>query len=161
MSATPFTIERSIAISQPAARIFPYLNDFRRWQNWSPWERLDPKMERTYSGPEEGVGSGYHWSGNRKAGEGTMTITSAERPDRLGLDLSFARPWKAKNIVVFTLTESPDASSTVVDWRMSGTNSGINKIFSKLFNLDKLVGKDFEKGLRQLKTLAEAGEVPS
>lgn len=161
MSATPFTIERSIAISQPAARIFPYLNDFGRWQHWSPWEALDPQMEREYSGPESGVGSAYRWSGNRKAGQGTMTITSVERPDRLGLDLKFVKPFKADNTVVFVLTESPDGTSTVVDWRMSGSNAGIHRVFSKLFNLDKLVGKDFEKGLRRLKEVAESNEADS
>lgn len=151
-AVSSFSIVRSTSINAGLEGVYGLISDFRNWPTWSPWEDLDSNLERTYSGAEAGVGSSYSWDGDRKAGAGRMEIVAAT-PTQLDLQLEFTRPWKAKNQVRFELAASAD--STVVTWTMSGENTWIGAIFSKLFNLDAMLGKDFEKGLRQLKAAAE------
>lgn len=147
-----FTISRSIDIKAPAAAVQALLTDFHAWQDWSPWEGLDPDLKRTYSGPATGAGARYQWDGNRKAGSGSMQIVDASA-QRVDIDLRFTRPWKAANPVSFTLIPAGDA--TTVTWTMDGNNKGFAALFAKLFNMDAMLGKDFDKGLAQLKRVAE------
>jgi uncharacterized protein YndB with AHSA1/START domain len=150
-----FSFTRSTTIDAPAAAVYERLIDFTRWPEWSPWEGLDPDLQREYSDQTAGPGAHYAWSGNRKAGQGSMTITDAAEPTRVAIDLSFLKPFKADNTIVFALTET--ASGTTVDWTMSGRNDGlVSKVFSKLMPVEKLVGKDFDKGLAALKERSEA-----
>lgn len=149
----PFTITRSTRINAPAERIDGLINDFHHWQQWSPWEGLDANLKRTYTGPDAGVGTRYAWSGNKEAGEGSMEITRST-PEAVDVDLRFTKPWKAHNQVTLALTPAGDA--TDVTWTMHGENKGVAAVFAKLFNMDKMLGKDFDKGLAQLKTAAEA-----
>ena len=147
-----FDIARSTTIEAAPARVHGLVNDFHEWPAWSPWEDVDPALRRTYSGPDSGVGAHYAWSGNRKAGSGSMEITSST-PQEIDLRLSFLKPWKATNEVSFTLV--PVGGGTEVTWRMRGEQKGAAAIFGKVFNMDKLLGKDFEKGLARLKATAE------
>lgn len=147
-----FEIVRSAHIAADPALVHALINDFHAWQVWSPWEGMDPAMQREYSGPHSGTGAHYAWSGNRKAGTGSMEITSSD-PQEIALRLSFLKPWKATNQVLFSLT--PRNAGTDVDWRMNGEHQGLMAVAGKLFNIDKLVGRDFEKGLAQLKAAAE------
>lgn len=151
-----FEIRRSIVINTPAEQVYAHLIDFHRWQGWSPWEGMDPNLERTYSGPDAGPGAHYAWKGNRKVGEGSMTLAGADAPTQVRVDLVFLRPFKAENKIVFELT--PRTGATRVDWIMRGERKGLrDRVFAVLFPLDKVVGKDFEKGLAQLKAAAESG----
>jgi hypothetical protein len=147
-----FEVSRSTTIQAPAADVHALINDFREWTRWSPWEDVDPDLQRTYTGPESGVGASYAWQGNRRAGQGSMVITSST-PEQIGLQLAFLKPWKATNDVTFTLR--PTGSGTEVTWSMSGEQKGVAAFFGKLVSMDKLVGKDFEKGLARLKANAE------
>lgn len=147
-----FDIARSTTIEAAPARVHGLVNDFHEWPAWSPWEDVDPALRRTYSGPDSGVGAHYAWSGNRKAGSGSMEITSST-PQEIDLRLSFLKPWKATNEVSFTIV--PVGEGTEVTWRMWGEQKGAAAIFGKVFNMDKLLGKDFEKGLARLKATAE------
>ena len=150
-----FEVRRSTTIDAPPSAIFAYLIDFTRWREWSPWEGVDPNLQRTYSGPQAGVGAHYAWSGNRKAGEGSMEITAATEPSQVLIDLAFLKPMKAQNTIEFAL--APAGDGTAIDWIMRGRNDGlVSKVFAKLVPMDKLVGKDFEKGLARLKAAAEA-----
>jgi hypothetical protein len=146
-----FTLSRSTRVQADAARIHALLDDFREWQKWSPWEGLDPDLRRDYSGPDHGVGSTYHWSGNKKAGEGEMTITDST-PTSVVVDLRFHKPFRATNITTFDLRPSGDA--TDVTWTMTGQRSAVMSLMGKLF-FDKAIGADFEKGLASLKQEAE------
>jgi len=146
-------MSRSAYIDAPPERVLPLLEDFHEWQQWSPWEGLDPDLKRTFTGPEKGVGSHYHWSGNKKAGEGTMEITEAG-PGGVEVDLRFLKPFKATNVTRFDLR--PAGGGTDVDWVMTGERSTIMSLMGKLF-FDKSIGKDFEKGLAALKAAAERG----
>lgn len=149
-----FQVTRSTTIATEPARVHGLVNDFRQWTAWSPWEDLDPEMSRDYSGPPSGAGSRYAWQGNRKAGQGNLEITSST-PERIVFRLEFVRPWKATNDVSFSFAEVGDAG-TEVTWQMSGEQKGLAMLFGKLFGMDRLVGKDFDKGLTRLKALAES-----
>ncbi|MFE4502853.1 SRPBCC family protein [Rhodococcus sp. NPDC056743] len=150
-----FLVERSAVINAEAATVFDLINDFHHWTTWSPWEGLDLAMQRTYSGPDSGVGASYAWSGNKKAGSGSMTITESVPSSRVVLDLSFLKPFKAQNVTTFLL--EPQNSGVRVTWQMTGKKNFFFKIFGFIFSMDKMVGKDFEKGLAQLKAEAEKG----
>lgn len=147
-----FTITRSIMIAADPATIRPHLVDFRAWQAWSPWEGMDSDLSRTYSGPESGPGTEYAWDG-KKSGAGSMRISDAT-DDTVDIDLRFTRPWKATNQVTLGLV--PNADGTEVSWTMRGENRGISALFAKVVSMDKMLGKDFEKGLSQLKKVVEA-----
>jgi hypothetical protein len=148
-----FTYVRETHIDADPARVHALINDFHNWVQWSPWEDVDPALEREYSGAEQGVGAHYAWRGNRKAGEGSMEIVGSN-PNRIDIRLSFLKPWKAQNDVTFAIT--PDNGGSDVAWSMSGENKGMAALFAKLFNMEKLLGKDFEKGLARLKAAAES-----
>lgn len=150
-----FQVSRSITIAAPPSAIFTHLNDFHQWDAWSPWAKLDPAMKKTFDGPPAGVGSIYAWdSASDKVGQGRMTIVESRPSDYLGIKLEFIKPFAATNTADFTL--KPQADQTLLTWRMSGHNNFVGKAFSLLMDMDKLVGGDFEKGLAQIKTLAEA-----
>lgn len=151
-----FTVERSTSIKASAERIHAFLNDFRQWVDWSPWEGIDDNLERTYSGPTSGVGAGYAWAGNRKVGSGSMVVTRSVPPLRLDIDLRFVKPFKAENKTEFHLVREDDGDSTRVVWTMSGKKTLMSKVMGLFMSMDKLVGRDFEKGLAKLKQLAEA-----
>lgn len=150
-----FSVSRSAFIPAPAEDIYPHVIGFREWLNWSPWEGIDPSMQRTYSGPVEGVGASYAWKGNGKAGAGTMEIVEAVAPSRIALRLEFTRPMKAVNPTTFTFV--PEGTGTLVTWMMTGENKGLGRVFALFMNMDKLVGGDFEKGLAQLAAVVAAG----
>lgn len=149
----PYTVTRTATIAAPADRIRALLNDFHEWTAWSPWEDVDPAMQRTYSGPDRGVGAHYAWEGNKQAGKGWMRITRDE-PQAVGADLHFDKPFPADNTFVFSLTPSGDA--TTVEWRMDGELSPLMRAFSVVKSMDSLVGPDFEKGLARLTRVAES-----
>jgi hypothetical protein len=148
----PFTNTRSTSIAANAEVIHGLVDDFHRWSSWSPWEDLDPAKQRSYSGPERGVGARYAWKGNRKAGEGSMEITGLA-PDAVDIELRFLRPWNATNQVRLQL--APTTTGTEVSWTMRGEHVGLMGLLSRVMPLDKMVGKDFEKGLTRLKAVAE------
>ncbi|WP_151525270.1 SRPBCC family protein [Serinicoccus kebangsaanensis] len=151
----PYRVSRTIRIEAPPERIFTELVDFRRWRDWSPWEGVDPEMNRSYTGPKSGVGSGYTWDGNKAAGAGSMSITGAERPRRVDIDLRFDKPFPADNDIRFDLDAEDGGAATMVTWTMSGEHTGLMRVLGRVMSMDKLVGKDFEKGLAQLKELIQ------
>jgi uncharacterized protein YndB with AHSA1/START domain len=153
MSANTYTVERSTTIDAPAARIYAQLADFHHWAQWSPWEDVDPGMQRTYSGPRSGAGAGYAWSGNSRAGRGHMDITSATEPTRVDIDLAFEKPFKARNDTSFVIR--PEGNQSRVTWSMTGQKSLVIKVMSLVTSMDKFLGRDFEKGLARLKSVSE------
>ncbi|MFD4457130.1 SRPBCC family protein [Nocardia sp. NPDC058480] len=148
-----FEVSRHTVIAAEPARIHALIDNFHQWRQWSPWEDADPQLARTYTGPESGIGARYAWRGNRKAGAGVMEI-KADAEREIGVELSFEKPFKATNFVTFTL--APVAGGTEVAWRMTGTHSGLMGVLGKVFPIDNLIGKDFDKGLARLKTIAES-----
>jgi uncharacterized protein YndB with AHSA1/START domain len=149
-----FRIERSATIEAPEDIVYANVSNFHEWAAWSPWDRLDPDMEKLFEGPESGVGASYHWSGNDDAGEGRMTIIDAQPAERVVIQLDFIKPWEASHVTRFEL--SPVAEGTHVTWTMEGENDFIGKAASVFMNMDQVVGGDFEKGLASLREVAES-----
>lgn len=148
-----FRMHRTAVIDAPPERILPLLDDFGRWAEWSPWEKLDPELKRTFSGAASGPGAAYAWEGNKKAGAGRMEITGASR-ERVTIQLDFTRPFEAHNVTTFTL--QPRGGRTQIVWAMDGPQPFINKVMGVFINMDALVGKDFDAGWASLKALAES-----
>jgi uncharacterized protein YndB with AHSA1/START domain len=147
-----FRIARSAEIDAPAPAVFALMDDFHAWAKWSPWEKLDPTMKKTFHGPASGVGAGYTWAGNRKAGQGRMTIVECKPSERLIIKLEFLKPFTATNQTTFNL--SPTAKGTTVQWIMEGDSNFAHKALSLFMNMDDLVGKQFEEGLSNLSAAA-------
>ena len=139
-----------------AEKIFHQLYYLHHWRHWSPWEELDPNLQRDYSGPESGVGAVYAWQGNKKVGKGRMEIITSTEPQYLRIQLDFIEPFPANNIAEFSLQRIDN--SIRINWSMDGKNIFISKIMSVFINMDKLIGKDFEKGLNNLKHYCESAE---
>ena len=148
-----FRLQRSASIKAPPERIFPLINDFRSWGSWSPWEKMDPNLKRTYSGPANGAGAVYEWEGNKKVGKGRMEITQASPPSKVAIKLDFLKPFEAHNTAEFTL--EPDGDGTNVTWAMIGQQPFLFKVMTVFMNMDKMIGKDFEAGLANLKAQTE------
>jgi uncharacterized protein YndB with AHSA1/START domain len=148
-----FRIQRAATIKAPPDRIFPLINNFRSWTSWSPWEKMDPNLKRTYSGAESGKGAVYEWEGNKKVGQGRMEIKDTSPPSRVTIQLDFFKPFEAHNTAEFTL--APQGDSTNVTWVMDGRQPFMFKVMSVFMNMDKLIGKDFETGLANLKAATE------
>ncbi len=148
-----YRVERSGTIQAPPERIFPLINDFRNWPQWSPWEKLDPAMKKDLGGPPSGVGSSYAWEGNSKAGKGRMEITESNPPTRVKLNLNFVKPFKSDNVTEFNL--QPRDTGTHVHWTMNGPAPMMTKVMMVFMNMDKMIGRDFDEGLANLKRVAE------
>lgn len=154
-----FRVERSTDIKAPPEKILVLIEDFHRWGQWSPYEKLDPSMKRDYSGAATGKGAIYSWASDGKAGAGRMEITDIS-PSRILIQLDFSKPFESHNLAEFTLTPRGDATNpdTKVTWAMYGPNLFIGKVMSLFFDTDKMVGGDFETGLANLKAEAEKGD---
>lgn len=154
MRPADFRIVRSTTIAAPPEAVFAQVNDLHQWQSWSPWEKLDPQMSRTFLGPPAGVGATYRWVGNKKAGEGVMRIAESRPAYLVRLDLEFIKPFAANNVAEFKF--EPEGGKTQVTWSMTGRNGFMGKAFCMVMDMDKMVGADFEKGLAAMKSVAES-----
>ena len=148
-----FRVERTVAINAPPEKIFAFINDFNAWTTWSPWEKKDPAMKRTFGAATSGKGATYAWEGNKEVGQGRMEIAESLPSSKVALKLDFLKPFEAHNQVEFTLQPKGDATS--VTWNMQGPTPYFAKIFHVFMDMDKMVGKDFEAGLANLKAVAE------
>jgi uncharacterized protein YndB with AHSA1/START domain len=148
-----FRIERTTTINAPPDKVFSLINDFHQWEAWSPWEKIDPALKRTYSGASSGKGAIYEWNGNKEIGHGRMEITESAPPSKIALKLDFVKPFEAHNTVEFTLATQGD--STTVTQAMYGPSPYISKLMSIFFSMEKMVGEKYEEGLANLKAIAE------
>lgn len=149
-----FKLSRSAIIAASPEKIFPYVNDLHQWDAWSPWAKLDPNAKHAFEGAASGAGAAMTWSGNKKIGEGRMTITESAPNDLIRFKLEFVRPFKATNTAEFAFQSQRD--QTVVTWSMSGQSNFFFKVFGLFANCDDMAGKDFEKGLAAMKSVVEA-----
>jgi len=150
-----YGVHRAATIDAPPEKIFPLLVDFRQWTRWSPFEALDPDMKRSYSGAQSGKGAVYDWDGNAQAGQGHMEIVEVSPPKSVSVQVDFVKPFDAHNLNQFTL--DAQGGSTRVTWSMRGTQPFVLKAMSIFVSPDRLLGKHFETGLANLKTVAERG----
>lgn len=148
-----FRIERTTLIQATPEKVFPHINDLRSWAAWSAWEKMDLQMKKTYSANTAGKGATYEWEGNKKVGHGRMTITDSVPDNKVVIQLDFIKPFEAHNTSELTL--QAQSGSTLVTLAMYGPSPFISKLFGVFVNMDKLIGKDFEIGLANLKTVVE------
>jgi len=148
-----YRVVRSASVSAAPAVVFMQVNDLHNWEAWSPWAKLDPGMKQNYEGGPAGAGASYTWAGNKKVGEGRMTITESRPDDLIRIKLEFLKPFASTCATEFTF--KPEGNQTVVTWSMAGENNFMAKAFCLFMNMDKTVGGDFEKGLAQMKSLVE------
>lgn len=149
-----YKVVRSTTVAAPPAKIYGLITDFHHWNDWSPWAKLDPEMKQQYAGAPAGTGAAYSWRGNSKAGEGRMTISEAVPNEKAVIFLEFLKPFPSNSHVTFTIR--PEGPNTSVSWAMDGESTFASKAIQLFSSMDKMVGPDFEKGLAQLKTVAEA-----
>ncbi len=145
-------VERSVSINAPPSKVFPLLNNMRRFNEWSPWAGLDEEAVYQYSGPDSGAGAAMSWSSEDPSlGNGSMKIT-ASSPQRIDTYLDFGDQGDAN--AYYIITES--GAGTTVVWGFDTEFRG--NIIQRYFGLvmDSLVGGSYEEGLNKLKLVAEA-----
>ena len=150
---TTLRVQRSVSINAPPERIFSLISDFHQWVTWSPYEQKDPAMKRTYSGAERGKGAVYAWEGDKNVGSGRMEILDVSAPSKIVIKLDFFKPFEGHNTAEFTML--PQGDGTHVTWLMHGPANFMSRLIQVFMNLDNLIGKDFEAGLANLKTITE------
>ncbi|OWJ90986.1 polyketide cyclase [Pseudomonas sp. A46] len=153
ISPDHFRIERTASIAAPPEKVFPLINDFQQWPAWSPWEKIDPTLKRSYSGPQAGVGAVYAWQGNNEVGTGRMEIIGSEPASRVEIKLDFQMPFEAHNTAEFIL--SPENGGTRLTWTMYGPSPYTHRLMQVFFDMDDMVGSRFDQGLANLKAAAE------
>lgn len=158
MQPDDFRVTRSTTVSAPAAVVFAQVNDLQKWEAWNPWQKKDPAMKLTFSGPPAGPGASYSWAGNNEVGEGRLTITESRPGELVRLKLEFMKPFAATNTAEFTF--KPEGERTNVTWAMQGNNNFFAKALHLVMNMDKMVGGEFEKGLVDMKAAVEAAPKP-
>jgi len=156
LNADTFRVERSTVIDAPASEIFPRIDNFHAWADWSPYETMDANLGKTFTGPDHGVGAAYAWVG-KKAGSGSMEITQSNPSSKVVIKLDFTKPFVAHNTAEFTL--EPQGQGTKVTWAMHGPNTFMSKVMGLFFSMDKLVGPQFDEGLASLKRISETAPV--
>lgn len=149
-----YRVSRSTTIAAPAPVVFAQVNDFHKWSAWSPWEKIDPAMKRTYEGPPAGVGASYAWVGSREVGEGRMTIVESRPSDLIQVKLEFVKPFAGTSVAEFSF--KPDGERTLVTWSMTGDKNFIAKAIHLVMSMDRMIGDQFDKGLAAMNTVAEA-----
>jgi len=148
-----FRVERATTIAAPAEKLFPLINDMHRFNTWNPYNRKDPAMQGVYSGPAVGPGAVFDFHGNKEVGRGRIGITASTTPSEITMQLDMLEPFEGHNVVTFSL--GPEGSRTRVTWAMHGPSPFIARLMGIFFNMDQMIGKDFEAGLANLKALAE------
>jgi len=149
-----FHVARTATIAAPAEVVFAQVNELKKWDAWSPWVKIDPAMKQTYEGPASGTGAISRWAGNKDVGEGSMTITESRPNELIRFNLEFIKPMAGTSTAEFSF--KPEGNQTAVTWSMTGKNNFIAKAMVLFMNMDKMVGGQFEKGLAQMKAIAEA-----
>jgi carbon monoxide dehydrogenase subunit G len=148
-----FRVQRTASIKAPPEKIYPLINDLKGWTAWSPWEKKDPAMKRTLSAATVGKGATYEWAGNKEVGKGRMEIAEATPSSKVLIKLDFIAPFEAHNMAEFDL--QPKGDTTDVTWSIYGPAPFVNKLMSVFLDMDKMIGRDFETGLANLKAIAE------
>jgi|SRR5450755_3550078 uncharacterized protein YndB with AHSA1/START domain len=150
---TRFSVQRATTVKAPPERIFPLISDFHQWGSWSPYENKDPAMKRSFSGAADGKGAVYGWEGNKNVGSGRMEILDTLVPSKIVIKLDFFTPFEGHNTAEFTML--PQGDATNLTWLMHGPAPFMSKVMQVFINLDRMIGKDFEIGLANLKRLTE------
>lgn len=148
-----FRVARTARIAAPPPAVFAQVNDFHKWDAWNPWAKLDPAMKQSYEGAPAGAGAAYAWAGNSEVGEGRMTVTESRPSELIRIKMEFLKPFAGTSTAEFTFR--PEGDHTVVTWSMEGRNNFMAKAIHLVMNMERMIGGQFEKGLAQMKAVAE------
>ncbi|MAU27425.1 MAG: polyketide cyclase [Muricauda sp.] len=149
-----YDVSRSIVINKPKSEVFEYLRFLKKQDEWSPWNKKDPDMQKEFRGTDGEVGAVSYWNGNKDVGEGEQEITKIVEGERVESELRFLKPWKSTSDA-YMVTEDAGNGSTRVTWGFSGNNKFPMSIMMLFMSMDKMIGKDFEEGLANLKAKLE------
>jgi len=153
---TDYKVTRMETIAATHAEVFPQVNNFQAWTQWSPWEKLDTNLQKSFEGPQEGEGAIYTWKGDHNVGVGKMAIAKSQTPEKVVINMTFIEPMPGDALVEFDF--KPVEAGTLVTWSISGKNNYLSRIMCLFMNMDKMIGSNFEKGLANLKSLVEASK---
>jgi Polyketide cyclase / dehydrase and lipid transport. len=153
MQPADYRVVRTASIAAPPETVFAQVNDFHKWETWSPWAKIDPAAKFSYEGAPAGVGSVFSWAGNKQVGEGRMALTDSHPNDQIRIKLDFIKPYPSSCIQEFAF--KPEGKETVVTWTMTGQKDFMSKAVCMFMNMDKMVGGDFERGLASMKSVTE------
>jgi hypothetical protein len=148
-----FRVARSTTIDTPPEAVFAHVNDFRAWDAWSPWSKIDPNSKATFEGPSAGTGAIFRWAGNNEVGEGSMEITESRPHEAIAIDLVFIKPFAGKSDVKFTFR--PEGNRTVTTWSMNGKNNFMAKAVGLFMDCEKMISEKYDEGLANLKSVVE------
>lgn len=154
MQPSDFRVSRSATMAAPQAAVFEQVNDFHKWDAWSPWAKLDPNAKNTFEGPSSGVGSILRWDGNSDVGAGSMTILESDPNERVQIKLDFIRPFEGTSDVEFTF--KPEGDQTAVTWSMAGKKNFMAKAIGLVMDCENMVGEQFDQGLSNMKSIVES-----
>jgi hypothetical protein len=154
MQPAEYRVVRSATMNAPPEAVYAQVENFHKWEAWSPWSKLDPAAKNTFEGPDSGPGAVFRWAGNADVGEGSMTISEARPYEQIRIELAFIKPFEDKANVEFTF--QPVGEQTAVTWSMDGRNNFIGRIFCLFMNMDEMIGSKYEEGLASLKSIVEA-----
>jgi uncharacterized protein YndB with AHSA1/START domain len=153
LQPSTYHVERSATMAAPPSEVFSQVNDFHKWDAWSPWAKLDPAARYTYEGPAAGKGAIIRWAGNHEVGEGSMTILESRPNELVRIQLAFVKPFEDTATTEFTF--KPQGDQTVVTWSMSGKKNFLGKAFCLFMNMDKMIGEKYDEGLANMKAVVE------
>ena len=156
MQPAEFSVSRTATIAAPAGDVFAHVNDLRKWDAWSPWAKLDPAAKVAFEGPSAGKGAVFTWSGNDYVGEGRMTVAESRPAELVSLNVDFTKPMEGRSTSEFSF--KPESNQTAVTWTMGGHHDFLGKAMCLIFNGRKMMGDEMEKGLANLKAVAEGGK---
>jgi hypothetical protein len=160
MQPSEFHVERSLTMKAPPEAAFAQVNDFQKWEKWSPWLKIDPNVKKTYEGPSSGEGAIFRWAGNAEVGEGSMTILESKPNEHVRIKLDFLKP--LEGTATTDLTLNPTDGGTTVNWSMDGTNNFLAKAMCLfVFDMDKMIGDKYEEGLAKMKQIVESAPTES
>ncbi len=156
LQPSDFKVERTATIDAAATAVFPHVDNLHKWEAWSPWAKLDPNAKVAFAGPEAGKDAAMSWSGNSLVGVGRMTIRESQPDNHITIKVDFTEPMEGTSTSEFTF--KPEGDRTAVTWTMGGHHNFIAKAMCLVMNGKKMMGDELEKGLTQLKAVAEAGK---
>jgi uncharacterized protein YndB with AHSA1/START domain len=153
LQPSEFHVERTATITAPPAMVFDNVNDFHKWDAWSPWAKLDPNAKITFEGPQSGTGTIMTWAGNNQVGEGKMTLTESRPNELVKINVDIVKPMEGSSTSEFAF--KPEGDQTAVTWTMSGHQNFIAKAMCLVMNGKKMMSDIMDKGLANMKSVAE------
>jgi hypothetical protein len=149
-----FRVQRSASMKAAPEKIFPLINDLKSFNAWNPFNKKDPNIKGSYSGAASGAGAAYAFEGNKDVGRGQIEIIDSRPTSEVRMNLHMLSPMEGRNVVEFSL-KPEGGEATRVTWAIQGPMPYLSKILCLFVDMDAMIGREFELGLADLKTIVE------